>query len=293
MLYAIVIPVFLIVLVGYLLGRGYKKLDVEPAVFLLVYITGPALIFTSLVESEILLEEFFRVTLATCIILAVAAGIVFLIFKLFRVEHKGLYLPMTIGNTGYLGYPISLGAYGAFGLGIAIIYASIESLFLYSWGIFVAHEKNEFKEIFRVPLIYALVSGLVFSVITFQIPEIVFKPLQMIGGITIPLALIVLGYKLATIKVSHLRIALLASVFKILFMFGIGLWVIFLLGIKGVSAAVILLQAAMPSAVMTMVLCQKYKRDPEIVTSVVLLSTMISVVTIPVVLAVSKWMFGV
>ena len=209
-----VIPVFLIIAIGFLIGKK-KKLNLDAIVFLLIYITGPALIFSSLVKSELKKEDFILITLVTVGIVLIAGLIVHLLFKYKKIRHKGLYLPMTIGNTGYLGYPIALFAFGFTGLSIAVIYDNIQSLFLYSIGIFLIHHKNEWKEAFKVPLIWAVIVGLLFNLSKIQVPFVLSKTLEMIGLITIPLALMVLGYKLTEVKVKSFKIALLASLFKI------------------------------------------------------------------------------
>ncbi|MEK6808208.1 MAG: AEC family transporter, partial [Nanoarchaeota archaeon] len=170
----------------------------------------------------------------------------------------------------------------------AIIYDNAMSLFLFSIGICIVHEKNEIKEVFRLPLIYALIFGILFNALRIDLPNIIFKPLEMVGAITIPLALMVLGYRLSSIKITHLKIAFFASIFKILGGFLIASLVVLFLPLNHIAKSVILIQASMPSAVMSMILCQKYKKDPEIVTSVVMLSTLMSVVAVPVILAIIR-----
>ena len=115
---------------------------------------------------------------------------------------------MSIGNTGYLGYPVALFAFGIAGLSRAVVFDMISSLFLYSLGIYIIHHKNEIKEIFKVPLIYAVIIGLLFNLLKIKTPEIIFKPIEMIGLITIPLALLVLGHKLTELKITSAKTAL-------------------------------------------------------------------------------------
>src|SRR3989338_3572068 len=211
MIQNIVIPIFAIILIGYILGRFYKKLDGDSIVSVLVYITVPALIITSISKSPLNLSEFFQIIAISSLIVIISGAIIYLIFKTFKINLPGLYLPLTIGNTGYLGYPIALAALGEIGLSRAIVYDVTSSIFLFSIGIIIIHSRNELKEIFRIPLIYALIIGIALNILKIQIPEIIFKPLEMIGSITIPLALIILGYNLANIKITHLKISLIAS----------------------------------------------------------------------------------
>lgn len=282
-----VIPVFLIILIGYIIGR-YKKISIQPMIDLIVYIAGPCLIFSSISTSDISLEDFTTIALSAIAIIIIMALLVFLILKIKKSDKKGLYLPMVIGNTGYLGYPVALFAFGVSGLSRAVVFDMIGSLYLYSFGIYIIHHKNEFKEMFKVPLIYAVVIGLFFGLLKIPVPQIIFKPVEMIGMITIPLALLILGYKLTEIKISSARTAVFASLFKILGGFLIALLIVKLFSVSGLAKNIILLQAAMPSAVMSMVLTAKYNRDAELVASVVLITTILSVFTLPLIL----WYLG-
>jgi len=278
-----VIPVFLIILIGYLIGK-YKKINIQSMIDLIVYLAGPCLIFSSISRSDINLTDFFTIALAASGIILTMAFLAFIIFKITKSKKVGLYLPMTIGNTGFLGYPVALFAFGMAGLSRVVVYYTIDSLFLFSIGIYVVHHKNELKEMFKTPLIYSVVIGLLFNLLKISIPEVIFKPIEMIGMITIPLALLTLGYKLAGIKISSAKTAFLASLFKIIGGFLVAIFIVKLFSITGLTKNIIILQAAMPSAVMTMILTAKYRRDASLVASVVLISTLLSIITIPLIL---------
>ncbi len=278
-----VIPVFLIIAIGFIIGKKIK-INTQPFVDIIVYIAGPFLIFTSLAKSNIELNDFFVIAIVTVAFTLILWLLAYLIFKIIKSKNYGLYLPMAHGNTGYLGWPVALFAFGIAGLSRAVIFDAVASVFLFSLGIYVVHRKNELKEIFKIPLIYALVLGFLFNFFKIPVPKMAFSALEMIGMITIPLALLVLGYKLTEIKLKSAKIAFLASLFKVGIGFLIAFLIVSLFSITGVTRNIILLEASMPSAVMTMILCQKYKRDAALVASTVLISTLISIATIPLVL---------
>jgi predicted permease len=191
---------------------------------------------------------------------------------------------MVFGNTSYLGYPVALFAFGMDGLSRAVVYDMMNSLVIFSLGIYIVNHRNELQEAFKIPLLYAVVIGLAVNLLKIPVPELLFQPIEMIGLITIPLALLVLGYKLTEIKVSEATIAVLASLFRILGGFLIALLIINLWSIEGVTREIIVLQAAMPSAVMSMILAAKYERDAPLVASAVLISTVLSLFSIPLIL---------
>ena len=278
-----VIPVFLIIAIGFVIGKK-RKIDVQPIVDLIVYIAGPSLIFVSLAKSNIELNDFLTMVIVTVVFTSILWLLAYIIFKITKSKNYGLYLPMAHGNTGYLGWPIALFAFGIAGLSRAVIFDAVASVFLFSLGIYVVHRRNELKEIFKIPLIYALILGFLFNFFKIPVPKMAFSALEMIGMITIPAALLVLGYKLTEIKLKSAKIAFLASLFKIGIGFLVAFLIVALFSITGITRDIILLEASMPSAVFTMILCQKYKRDAALVASTVLISTIISIFTIPLIL---------
>jgi predicted permease len=279
----IVLPIFLIIALGAFLGK-IKKLTLDPYVFIIMYITAPALIISSLQKSEIQIKEFFLMALYTAIIVILLWLISTLLLKFLRTKQKGIQLPMIFGNSGYLGFPVTLFAFGVIGLSYAVIYSSIETIFLMSLGIFLASHKKDIKEIFKVPLIYAIIFALILNIINWKIPEFILTPIDMVGQITIPLALIVLGYRLTKIKIKDTQIAFLASIFKMGTGLILALILIAIFSITGVMKNVLIIIASMPSAVLTMVICHKYRRDADLVASVILISTLLSIITIPLIL---------
>ena len=278
-----ILPVFLIILIGFVIGKK-KKPDIQPIVDLVVYLSAPCLIFTSMAKSDISISEFGLMSVATAAFVGLMFFSAFILFKMTKSNFNGLYLPMVFGNSAFLAYPVALLAFGNYGLSRAVVFDIINSLFLYSAGIYLLNKKSGIKSAFKVPLIYGVIGGIIVNVIKLPIPSAFFKPMELIGAIAIPAALMILGFRLAEIRLTHIKTAIFASSFKIFFGFFIGLAVAFLFSIEGVDRNIILLQASMPSAVMTMVLCQKYDQDCGLVASTVFISTVISAFTIPLVI---------
>ncbi|MBU0614727.1 MAG: AEC family transporter [Nanoarchaeota archaeon] len=279
----VVLPVFLIIAVGFFVGKK-TKVNVQPVVDLIIYIAGPALIFSSMSTADVAMDDFLRIILSAAGVIALLVAVTFIYLKLSKDKRKGIYLPIATGNTGYLGFPVALFAFGMAGLSQAIIFDIVNGLFLFSFGIYIVHKKKELKEMFRTPLLYAVIIGLLFNIFSIKTPEVLFKPIEMIGMITIPAALLVLGYRLTEIRIKSLKAAVSVSLFRIVGGFLSALLIVTVFSISGLARQVILVQASMPSAVFTMILCQKYHRDAALVASVVFISTIISLVTLPLVL---------
>jgi len=280
---AVALPVFLIIGLGALLGK-LKKINIDPFVFIIMYVTAPFLVISSLQKSDIKIAEFSSMILYTLIVVLALFLISTIVIKISKAKEKGIQLPMMFGNTGYLGFPVALFAFGVLGLGYAAIYSAIETIILMTLGIYIAHSKNDFKEIFRIPLVYAIIIALLFNIINYKLPSVLLTPVDMVGQSTIPLALLVLGYRLTKINVKHVKKAFLAVIVKMVGGFLIAMSIVKIFSLTGILRDVLLLQAAMPSAVLTMVICYKYRRNADLVASVVFVSTLLSIITIPLVL---------
>jgi predicted permease len=278
------IPVFLIILIGFILGKIKKGLNMDPVVHIIFYITSPALVFTSLTKSNVLLNDFLTIVLSLVLITFTMGFLVWLILKIKKSRKTGLYLPMTIGNNGYLGYPIALLVWGIDGLSRAVIYDVTGFILLLTVGIYILKKKDGLKEILKAAPIYAILAAIILKSINLKVPAIIMTPIEMVGAVTIPAALIVLGYRLTEIKVTDLKVSILASLFKIVIGLAIGLSIVTLFNIQGITRNIIILLSAMPSAVMTMIVTTKYKKNAALVASIVFISTLISILTIPLIL---------
>jgi len=143
--------------------------------------------------------------------------------------------------------------------------------------------RGNWTEIFRLPLIYATVTGLGFNLLQIKLPELLLQPISMLGQATIPFMLISLGYRLHQVESLQWGHALGGALVRILGGFAAANVAVFLIGAQGVNRQVILLYGALPSAVINFVLTEKYRQDPGLAASIVVIGTFISILTIPIV----------
>ncbi len=274
-----IVPIFLIILVGFVIGR-YKKLDVNPMVYILLYITGPALVFTSLIKTEIAFNDFFVLIFSSFFIIFALYLVAVLVFR----KEKSVHLPIAFGNHGYLGYPVALFAFGMEGLGKAVVYTFGSTLLMFTFGIYIASHKKNLKEALKIPLIYAFILAVIFNVLKMNIPSLIFKPIESIGEVTIPLALIVLGYQLSSIKFNLIKYGIIGAVLKIGLGFLFGLLFVTIFNVSGITKNIIILQSAMPSAVMSLILYKKFNEKADIVAATVFISYLMAMASIPLIL---------
>jgi len=252
-----------------------------------LYIGLPALIFTSMLKKSIVLDDAMKVW-ASALIIMIGCGVTaWIIFRALKKKHSGLYIPIVIMNTVNIPFPIIYLAFGAEGLYAATLFYIPNALLVFTLGVYIAskkHWKESVKEVFRVPLIYAAILGLLCNLLRIDVPEIIIRPLNFIGLMALPLTLITLGYNLSTIKITSLPTTLLASFLRMGVGILLGALMVHLFDLSGILRAIVILDSAMPAAVIASVLTTKYDNEAELVSSVVLVTTVISLITIPLLL---------
>ena len=284
----IVLPTFIVILVGFLFGK-IKRIDMSAVVDVVIYIGMPALAFTSMLDKDIVLADAAKVWAAAIIIILGCGMIAWVVFKLIRQRHSGLYVPIGMMNSVNIPFPITYLAFGSEGLFAAILFYIPQSLLAYTIGIFIMagkHWRESIKEGFKIPPIYAAVLGLIFNLTGVKVPELVINPLSFIGTLVIPLVLLVLGYNLSRVKISSLPTTLLASFLRVGVGLGLGFLTAGLFGLTGILRAVVILDSAMPAAATASILATKYDNEAELVSSVVFVTTVASLVVIPFLLSV-------
>lgn len=283
---SIVFPVFSIIGLGFLFAR-FKKISLEPVIEILLYLTIPALVISSLTKKHLVYSELVIVSLAASGVVLGTGLVSFIYLRIInRKELKGFYLPTMFMNSGNMAFPIALLAFGEEGLAIAIIYYVAISLLVYSLGIYIAKEGHGgFLEIFKLPLIYASIAGITINLTNTEIPKPIMSTVEMLGSATIPLMLISLGYRLHSTPLTLLNISIAGALIRIAGGGLIAYLITTLFGIDGLSQKIIILSSSMPSAVINFIVSYRYKLHSELVASIISISTVLSLITTPVILA--------
>ncbi|MBI2850969.1 MAG: AEC family transporter [Chloroflexi bacterium] len=279
----VVLPTFIVILIGYLWGK-IKKPDMTAIVEMVFYIGLPAIAFTSVIDKKIVLLDASKIWASALIIMFGCGLTAWLVFKIMRQKHSGLYMPILIMNTVNIPFPIIFLVYGAEGLFAATLFYIPNMLALYSIGIYLASGKpwkDSLKDVLRVPALYAAVAGLVVNFGNITVPELIVKPLSFIGLMVIPLVLLIAGYNLSTVRLKSLPTPLLASFLRLGVGLALGFLAVGMFNLTGILKAVVILDSAMPAAVNTAMLATKYKNEAELVSSVVFITTIASLAIIP------------
>jgi hypothetical protein len=209
-----------------------------------------------------------------------------------RSYLKGLYLPAIFFNSGNLGLSLSLFAFGAEGLSVAIILHTAMVVLVYSLGVFILAKEKDFWSFLKLPHLYVCSLALLFNVCHWPIPLFISRAVDLLGQPTIPLMLFLLGFQLSQSPLNkHLNIVIPIVILRIFGGLAAALLFISLLHLQGITAAVIILVATLPSAIVTEVLNRKYGENPELCASAIAVSTIVGLISIPVILFVSMKYF--
>jgi predicted permease len=277
-----VIPVFLLIATGFVFAH-WKKINLTSVTEIIVYLGTPSLVFSSLAGKPLFANDIAVLSAGILLIFAIVGLFVRFYFFISGFSSRGFALPTLFMNAGNMGIPLALFAFGQAGLQRATLMFVIITFLQYSLGIYILNGRSNWTEIFRLPLIYAALAGLSVNLAQISLPEVLLRPIIMLGQATIPIMLISLGYRLHEVESLQWGHALGGALARIGGGFAAANLAVHLIGAEGVNRQVLLLYGALPAAVVNFVLTEKYRQDPALAASIVVISTFISIFTIPVV----------
>jgi predicted permease len=275
-------PVFLIAFVGYLWARSGKPLDSGFVALLVNTVSTPALVIDTLTRSGLTFGTLGTMGLASVLTMSVTALCGYALVRALGGRIP-VYLPSMIwANGGNMGLPMCLFAFGQTGLALAIGYFALSSMTNYTFGQAIAAGGMKAGDVVRMPIIWAIFAALLLLWTGWSLPPIVQRSLGLLGGITVPLMLMSLGYSLASLKITSWKRSMIFALARLIGGFAIGWGVALLLGLDGLARGVIVIQSSMPPAVLNYLWAARYNNEPEEVAGVVVLSTFISLAFLPV-----------
>ncbi len=284
-LFEAVFPVFFIIGIGYYLGKKNPKIDTAFITNFAANIGSPGLIFYSITSTGITFELFSVYFFYALVVLTGFAlvGLVFLFFQ--RKDLVTELPPFILPNTGNMGLPICLFAYGAKGFGVASAISAVVMLLHFTLGVFLAKKKFDSQLILKTPAFYAIIFSLFFLYFEIKPPVFLVNLTMLLSYATIFLVLMSLGIALTRLKVFSFKDAMVASIGRVIIGPIIGFSLIKFFNLTGFAAGVLLIQCSMPSAVLTYLVGSMYspKKVVDSIASMIVVSTIISFVTIPIV----------
>jgi len=280
----IILPVIFVVLIGYLWNRYNKDFNPIAVTKLVANIGLPCLIYDSLTRSNLTINIYFKIFLSAVLVLAIGFLFGYLLIKIFRLPSIKLTTPLMHPNTGNMGIPLSLLAFGNEGLALAAGFASIVMVSHFTANTAISSGNYSLKRIILSPVLLSLIFSLIILFYKIEMPNFFNSITKILSGFVIPLVLLSLGISLSKINIKKLKIGFVLGSFKLISGPFIGLLVVYLLKLDGNVAKVVILQASMPAAILTyLIAAQNNSYDQEIGTAV-FVSTIGSAFSIPIIL---------
>ena len=294
-LFEVLFPVFFIVGIGYYLGKTNSKIDTTFITSFAANIGTPAMVIYAITSTginfEIFRDYFWYYLLAIGLFALVG------IFTLYLLKTKDIVRelpPLIFPNTGNMGLPICMFAYGSKGLGVSASITSLIILCHFTLGVFLADRKFNLNVILKNPPFYAIIFSAIVLFYGIKMPVFVVNTTEWLMYVTIFLILMSLGIALTRLKVFSLTNALISSFTRMIIGPAIGFFLIFIFNLKGFAAGVLLIQCSMPSAVLNYLVGSIYspKKIVDSIASTIVVSTLISFVTIPIVVYIALRFFS-
>lgn len=290
--FEVVLPIIAVFAAGFLLQR-IRVIDVKSVATVSIYIFLPALVFTSLYEAEYD-QRFTIIIIFAFFLLAMMIFINKILARIFnwnQSTESATILTTAFMNGGNYGVPVILFSLGDAALPYAIFFMVLQSLVMNSFGVYYASKSTSgipraIKTIFKMPATYAAVLAFIFQEIPWEIPTAAYSTLTMVGGAAIPVMMVMLGMQLASITSLKFNWQILTSAVVVRMVISPLLAFLFIiaLDVDSLIGSVLLIIAAMPSAATTTMYAIEFDSEPDLVSSITLVTTLLSIVTVTVLL---------
>lgn len=279
-------PVFILAAVGFAWVKAGFEYRVEFVTRLAMTLSVPCLIFTALMKTQIDPQALTTLSVAAAAAYGLLSVVAWALVKLTRLDVRTFLAPIIFGNTGNLGLPLAMFAFGEVGLGYAVVVFAVMAIWSFTFGVWLVAGGGSLTKVVKEPLVGATLLGGLFLWQGWHTPVFLTNALQLIGQMAIPIMLITLGVAVARMTPGHVGRALWISALKLVLCFGltwgVGVW----FALDKTAFAVLVLQLSTPVAVTSYLLAEKYGADADSVAGLVVVSTLMSVAAIPLMLAV-------
>ncbi len=280
----ILAPVFLTAAGGYVWTRAGQPFDHAFVTRLITSIGAPALVFSTLANTALPFDTGARMAMAAAVCLLAMAAVAALVLRLAGMPMK-VYLPsLTFPNIGNAGLPVCLFAFGQQGMAMAMVFFAVTSASQFTLGPAIAAGELDLRALLRVPLLYAVAAAVAVLALGWKLPLWLSNTLTLVSGLTIPLMLLSLGAALAELRAPNMMRATALSALRLGLGAACGWAVAAAFGLEGAARGVVVIESSMPAAVFNYLFARMYDNRPDEVAGVILVSTLMSAFTLPLVL---------
>ncbi|MBK7899623.1 MAG: AEC family transporter [Azonexus sp.] len=281
---AILFPIFGIVAAGFFYARRHKP-EMAVANRLNMDVFVPALVFAAMAGKSFDLAAFGPLALAALLVLLACGLVAWPVARLLDVPAKTFVPPMLFNNSGNIGLPLAVLAWGENALAAAVILFMVENTLHFTLGARLLDPRARLLTLWRVPVVAAAFAGLVVAAFKIPLWAPAVTAIKMLGDVSVPLLLFSLGVRMTDVSLGDWKVSLLGAFARPLLGMAVAWGVVQALGIEGQQAAMLIVFGSLPPAVLNFLFAERYKQEPQRVASIVLVGNLAALIFLPLSLA--------
>ena len=274
-------PVFLLILLGYLVSKFKIELHEKTMGFLLTHVGSPCLIFHTLSTTNVDINILLEICTSAISVIFISSLFAIILIKVLKDDFSPYFSCLIHPNSANLALPLSILTYGEIGLIYAIPYYVIVALSQNTFGYLTILGSFKFFYILYHPIFVLSISGLLVLILNLDIPTVIMTSTNYLGNIVVPLSLILLGYSLSNLKIKNLTKGFVYSLGRFFIGLLSALIVIYFSDISGPKAGVILIMSTMPVALLNYIFTVQIDKDTTTVAGLVVVSTFSTLIFLP------------
>ena len=280
-LWSIIAPVLFCAALGYLWARAGKPFDTRMVTSLVTTVTTPCLIVATLGKTDLDMAALTEVGGLALLVLALTLALSALAIRLSGQSFRVFLPSLTFANTGNMGIPLCMLAFGEAGLALSLAWMMLYSVAHFSLGLAIVSGQGLSVKLFRHPILVSVFLAVAMVGFELTLPQWLYNTVSLIGDLTIPLMLITRGVSLSQLKVHHAGKGAAFAALRLLIGFAVGFAVAEALALEGALRGVVLIESTMPVAVFNYLLAKAYQRGAEEVAAMVVFSTLMAFLMLP------------
>jgi len=279
-IFGIIFPVVAIVLVGYFFATKFQP-NMETANTINMNIFLPALMFSVLSKESFQIQNYQLLAISGVIVILGSGILAWIVAKALSINIKTFVPPMMFNNTGNIGLPLAVLAFGEIALGAAVVLFAIEMLLHFTFGAYILSKNTNFMSIFGSPILIATLAGLSVNIIDFELWLPITQMIDLLGQAAIPLLLFTLGTRLIGINFGDWKLGVLGSFLCPLSGLVVILIVVQFFELEHLHYQQLIIFSVLPPAVLNHMMAEKYQQQPETVASIVMIGNIGSLIVLP------------
>ena len=282
----VIVPVFLIVAIGYGYARRSPP-DLSAFNRIALDVLAPVLVYSALASKDFRIADHVPLLIGGTVLILGSGLLAWPVARLFGAQPRTLVPVVMFNNSGNMGLPLALLAFGPAHFGAAVALFSVANLFHFSIGARITSASARTRDLLLSPLMIGTALGFASALTDVRPPDVLLSGLMLLGDALLPMMLFALGVRLTSLTRNGLALGLLGALARPLIGLAIGIPLAWTLGLDGAARGQLLLFAALPPAVMQFMLAERYRQEPDKVAAMIMLGNALAVVFVPLALALS------